>query len=271
MQLSPGQMGGAIVKAESFAGLRLAETLCLPHHRAPKHSHELFQFCLVRDGAFTEQKGGKVRTCAALSLISHPPGEIHSALYHDRGARSFIIEIEGGWLELAREHSVVLDEAVHFKSGLPVWLAARLYGEFRSMDKASPLAIEGLTLELMTVASRRTATPAERKPPRWLAQTVEILHAFFTEDLSLRSLAEAVGVHPVHLARTFRLHHNCTPAEYARRLRVEAACRELALTDSPLSQIGLSVGYYDQSHFSRNFKKLTGVTPTQYRAAFRPR
>ena len=271
MKLSPGQMGGAILKAESFAGLRLTETFCLPNHRAPKHSHELFQFCLVRDGAFTEHNGRKVRGCAALSLISHPPGEIHSALYHDEGARSFIIELEGSWLELAHEHSVVLDEAVHFEAGVPVWLAARLYGEFRNMDKASPLAIEGLTLELMAVASRQTATPVERKPPRWLAQTVEFLHANFPNDPSLRSLAEAVGVHPVHLARTFRRHHNCTPGEYARKLRVEAACRELALTDSPLSQISLSVGYYDQSHFSRNFKKLMGLTPTQYRAAFRRR
>jgi AraC family transcriptional regulator len=264
-------MGGVVVKAESFSGLLLAETSCLPNHRAPKHSHELFQFCLVRDGAFTEHSGRKARGCAALSLISHPPGEIHSALYHDQGARSFIIELEGNWLELAREHSVVLDEAVHFKSGVPVWLAARLYGEFRDMDKASPLAIEGLTLELMAVASRQTAKPVERKSPRWLAQTVEILHAFYAKDLSLRGLAEAVGVHPVHLARTFRIHHKCTPGEYARKLRVEAACRKLALTDSPLSQIGLSVGYFDQSHFSRNFKKLMGLTPTQYRAAFRPR
>lgn len=271
MKTPPGHMGTVIVKAESLAGLRLTETSCLPNHRVPKHSHEFFQFCLVRDGAFTEHYGRKVRECAALSLISLPPGEIHTNLYHDQGARGFIIEIEGGLIELARQHSVVLEEAVDFKSGVPVWLAARLYGEFRNMDKASPLAIEGLTLELMAAVSRRMATPAERKPPRWLARAVEILHACFPKDLSLRSLAEAVGVHPVHLARTFRTHHNCTPGEYARRLRIEAACRELARTDSPLSQIGLSVGYCDQSHFSRNFKKLMGITPTQYRAAFRRR
>ncbi len=271
MKLSPGQMGGAIVRAESVTGLRLTETFCLPNHRAPKHWHELFHFCLIRDGSYTEYCGGKVRECAAYSLISHPPGETHSSLYHGRGASSFVIEVERDWLELARQHSVVLDEAVYFRSGTPVWLAARLYDEFRRMDKASPLAIQGLALELLAAASRQGAKPRERNPPRWLERTVEILHSSFPDVPRLSSLARAAGVHPVHLARTFRTHHNCTPGEYVRRLRVEAACRKLSLTDAPLSVIALSAGYCDQSHFSRNFKKAMGMTPAQYRAAFRPR
>lgn len=271
MKLAAGQMGGAVIKAVSFAGLRLTETFCPPHHRAPEHSHELFHFCLVRGGSYTEYCGRKARECATLSLISHPPDETHSSLYHERGASSFVIELEESWLELAREHSVVLDEAIYFRSGVPVWLAARLYGEFRSTDKASPLAIQGLTLELLAAASRRPTTPAERKPPRWLARTIDVLRASVPREPSLRELARAAGVHPVHLARTFRRHLNCTLGEYAQRLRVEAACRELSLTDAPLSQIALSVGYCDQSHFARNFKKSTGLTPSQYRAAFRPR
>lgn len=271
MRLSPGQMGGLIVKAESFAGLWLTETLCPPHHQAPKHSHEAFNFCFVRDGSFTEHIGRRVRECVPLSLISQPRGEIHSNNYHDKGARSFVIEIEASWIEMARQHSVVLEEPAYFKRGLATWLAARLYGEFRSKDQASALAIQGLTLELLAIGSRQTAKPLERKPPRWLAQTVEILNSYFSKELDLRSIAKTVGVHPVHLARTFRIHHNRTLGEYVRGLRVEAACRELSLTDAPIAQIALSVGYYDQSHFSKNFKKLMGVTPAQYRAAFRPR
>lgn len=85
MRLSAGQMGGAVVRAESFADLWLTEAFCLPHHRAPKHSHELFQFCLVLEGAFTEYHGGRVNECAALSLFSNPQGEVHSNLYHDLG------------------------------------------------------------------------------------------------------------------------------------------------------------------------------------------
>ena len=271
MKLSPGQMGGSILKTETVVGLRLTETLCLPNHKAPNHSHELFHFCLITAGAFTESYGRNVRECAAFSLISHPPDEIHSNIYHNSGARSFVIEVEDSWLELAREHSVALDAPVHFKTGLPVWFAARLYGEFQNMDRVSPLMIEALTLELMAVVSRQPVKSVARKRPPCLVQALEILHASFSKELSLRSIAAAVGVHPVHLARTFRRHQHCTLGEYVRRLRVDQACRELAQTDAPLSQIALSAGYYDQSHFSRNFKRLMGITPTEYRAAFRSR
>jgi AraC family transcriptional regulator len=271
MKLSRGQMGGAVLKTQAVGGLHLTETLCLPHHRAPRHSHELFQFCLVREGAFTESDGRNVRECTAFSLISRPPDEIHSNIYHNKGARSFVVEIEDSWFELARKHSIVSDAPVHFKSGLPVWLAARLYDEFQNMDGVSPLMIEALTLELIAVVSRRTVKTVERRRPRCLVQALEILHAHFSTELSLRGIAESVGVHPVHLARTFRRHQHCTLGEYVRGLRVEYACRELSLTDTPLSQIALSAGYYDQSHFSRNFKRSIGVTPAEYRAAFRSR
>lgn len=271
MKLSAGQMGGAILRAEAVPGLWLTETSCLPNHEAPKHSHELFQFCLVRGGGFTESGGRYVRECTPFSLISHPAGEEHSSVYQDQGARSFIIEVEDGWLDLARRHSAVLDTAVLFTAGLPVWLAARLYGEFREMDRVSPLMIEGLTLELIAAVSRREVKAVERVRPPYLTRTLEILHACFSEVLSLRGIAEMVGVHPVHLARAFRRHQNCTLGDYVRRLRVERACRELAQTEASLSQIALSTGFYDQSHFSRNFKRLMGMTPTEYRAAFRTR
>lgn len=270
MKLTRGQTGGLIEKAESFEGLWLRETWCAPNHQASKHSHELFQFYLVRAGAFTEHRGRKARECVTYSLSSHLPDEVHSSVYHCQGARSFIIEIDGRWLELAREHSVVL-ESVHFKGGLSVWLAQRLYNEFRSMDEVSPLVIEGLTLELMAASTRQSAGTIDGKPPRWLAQAMEILRDDFTKAVSLRRLAETIGVHPVHLARTFRKHNNCTVGEYARRVRIEAACHELSLTDDPLSKIAVSVGYYDQSHFTRNFKKLMGMMPTKYRAVFRQR
>ena len=271
MKLSPGQLYGSILKAEALGGLRLTETSCLPNLKAPKHSHDLFQFCLITAGGFTESYGRNVRACTGFSLISHPPDEIHSNIYHNSGARSFVIELEESWLELAREYSLVLNASVHFKTGLPVWLASRLYREFHSMDRVSPLMIEALTLELMAVISRQTVKAVERTCPSWLVQALEILHASFSKELSLRNIGKSVGVHPVHLARTFRQHQHCTVGEYVRRLRVDQACRELSLTNAPLSQIALSAGYYDQSHFSRTFKGLIGITPTQYRAAFRSR
>ncbi len=80
-----------------------------------------------------------------------------------------------------------------------------------------------------------------------------------------------MGVHPVHLARTFRRVHRMTFAGYVRQVRIEFARRELAVSGAPLGDIAVAAGFCDQSHFSRLFKRYTGQTPAEYRLTFQPR
>jgi AraC family transcriptional regulator len=82
-------------------------------------------------------------------------------------------------------------------------------------------------------------------------------------------VAQRVGVHPVHLARTFRRFYQTTFAGYVRHVRIEFARRELAASSASLSAIAAAAGFCDQSHFSRLFKQYTGVTPAEYRLALR--
>jgi AraC family transcriptional regulator len=82
-------------------------------------------------------------------------------------------------------------------------LATRLLEEFHREDDASALAIEGLMLELLADSSRQRAGTLERRCTAWLVRARESLNAHFVENLSLKEIAAAVGVHPVHLARTF--------------------------------------------------------------------
>lgn len=76
-------------------------------------------------------------------------------------------------------------------------------------------------------------------------------------------------MNPVYLARAFRKRYGCLPAEYVRRLRVEAASEALARSGRPLAQVALEAGFTDQSHFSRQFRRLTGMSPGRYRACQR--
>jgi AraC family transcriptional regulator len=211
--------------------------------------------------------------CGPSSLSFHPSGERHSEHFDGAGARLFSIQTSQRLLESVREYSIVLDDSAVFRGGLLAQFALRLYGEYRRMDDVSPLAIEGLALEIMAEASRRFVRLRERQSPapRWLRQAAEILHAQFSETLTLSALAQSVGVHPVHLARTFRQQYRCTVGDYVRRLRVEAACRALSTSDTPLAEVALLAGFSSQSHLSTTFKQHTGMTPTEYRSAFRPR
>ena len=270
IKLTPGKLYGRNLKTRQVAGLRLAEVVYSPGYKTPEHSHDLPQLCLVRKGTFAEVYDRKAREVGPLSLITRPSGERHAQRFYDSETHCLIVEVEHGWLERAREPRVLLKDSEAFQGGLSVWLATRLYREFQLTDEASSLAIEGLTLELMAELSRKHVKPG-RKPPAWLKQAKELLHAHFSEALTLDGIAKSVGTHPVHLARVFRQNYHCTIGEYVRKLRIGFACREISTTNSPLALIASQAGFYDQSHFSRTFKRIIGITPGEYRAAFRSR
>jgi AraC family transcriptional regulator len=79
-------------------------------------------------------------------------------------------------------------------------------------------------------------------------------------------IAAAAGIHPVHLARVFRRHCGYTLGDYVRKLRVDFAARQLLATDEPLAGIAFAAGFSDQSHFTKVFKRQTGMTPADFRS-----
>jgi AraC family transcriptional regulator len=269
LRLGPGQLHGENLKSHQFGSVRVTETLHPAGLKTQRHSHELALFCFVREGGFSEVYGRRRRECVPLQVIFRPPDEAHTDRFYDAGARCLTVELGVGLLQRLREYSVIPEDSRDFYGGKYAWLAAKLYGEFVRMDAASALAVEGLTLELIAEASRTRAEWREHSPPRWLEQAEELLRAHFSEPLTIEAVAQAVDVHPVRLARAFRRTYRHTIGEHVRRLRVEFACRAIAGSDTPLTEIALSAGFYDQSHFTRTFKSATGVTPSAYRTAFR--
>ncbi len=270
MELSNRQrpvFGEETREAES-ADFRLVESLYPADSRMPRHTHELAHVSVVLQGSYTEQYGRRSRTGAPSTLVLHPPGEDHLVNFHGAGARIFSLHVKPHWAARVRDYTDALDSPADFRGGPPTWLAVKLYREFRAPDRFSPLAFEGLALEIVAAVSRR-AVRAEGRPPRWLGRVTEMLRASLQGEVSLRRVAEEAGVHPVYFARQFRRHHGCTVGEYVRRLRVEAACREIACSDVPLSEVADRVGFYDQSHLTNAFKRLTGMTPAEYRRSFR--
>lgn len=269
LKLTSGHFPTKIIRSREVAGFILTETSYTPNQKLPKHSHEHANFIIVLRGTFTEHFGRKTRWCVPPGVIFRPPEELHADHFHNAGGRCLTIEVAARWLERAREHSVILKDSADFQNGLLTTITARLYGEFRRMDSISPLAIEGLTLEMIAEASRLSA----RKPSLTFACRIErareIIHAHFTDKLTLSFIAESIGTHPVYLAREFRERHNCTIGEYIRRLRIQSSCRDMANSDATMAEIASASGFFDQSHFSRTFKRLMGITPTEYRKNIR--
>ena len=71
---------------------------------------------------------------------------------------------------------------------------------------------------------------------------------------------------PFHLTRVFRWRTGSSIHDYRTRLRLAAAMRRLEDTDAPLTRLALDLGFSSHAHFTRRFRALTGMSPSQFRA-----
>jgi AraC family transcriptional regulator len=259
---------GAIVRWRKTAGLVLAEVAYEPGQRIHRETQPHARFVLVLSGSITERCGSDTVTHGPSTLLFRRANEPRSYGVAGCGARCLVVDMDDAWLERARQQAPLLTRSVAFRRGLLLHLAHRLYGEFRQRDEVSRLAVESLALGVLAEASRRDEAAAQPRVPLWLLAAMALIDERFREPLPLAAVARSVGVHPVHLARTFRRVHQTTVAAYVRRLRVDFARSQL-VGPAGLSEIACAAGFCDQSHFSRCFKRHTGLTPAEYRASLR--
>jgi AraC-like DNA-binding protein len=163
------------------------------------------------------------------------------------------------------EWSAHLDQPIESHGGALSTIASRIFSEFHARDSVSSLMIEGLALEFATYAARGGDAADRGLAPAWLRRTVEYLHDRMLDEIHLDELASLAGVHPAHLSRAFRKHYRCSVGQYVRRMRIDLAVRELTETQHSIAEIAAQLGFADQSHFSRVFVKLIGLTPARYR------
>ena len=98
-----------------------------------------------------------------------------------------------------------------------------------------------------------------------LQRAIEYIESHFVDEITAQKLADSAGLSIPHFNRLFRKLLRLSPMEYVLSLRVQEAQRLLSTTRLSMSEIAASVGFYDQSHFTKRFKRITGMTPLQYR------
>src|SRR5262245_38236401 len=174
-----------ILQRRELTNFRLTEVAHPPGHRLPKHSHERAHFLTILDGSYAEDFGAETLEYEPLSTVFLPADETHSDQVHGGGARSFVIEFEPQWLTGWLGQAIPLDKRICFRDGSLPWLALRLYQEFRAMDEQSPLAIEGLALEMVAEDSRQISRNLYRRPPLWLQPVRKIHNEQFYVDLDI--------------------------------------------------------------------------------------
>lgn len=102
-----------------------------------------------------------------------------------------------------------------------------------------------------------------------LSPLIEHVQVYINEhldgNLSLKYVADQIGVSESHLSRLFKQEISMTYSTYVHTIKIKKAQHLLLLTDKSIIDIGLSLGFTTQSHFTKVFKSITNTTPLQYK------
>jgi len=221
---------------------------------------------LLLSGFYGERYGRQHKQFSPMSLMFRPAGIPHQDEIAPGGLRFFHVELCPGWKARLAECSGKLDQGCEDARGGPLfWLAMQLFRETFAVELADHLCVESLLAEATALAAR---LPLQEKKhaPLWLARVLDKLHAECCVRLTLDDLSATAGVHPVHLSRVFRRFQRegsaNTPAASASR----ASCRYLLDPELPLARNQPAHRFADQSHFTREFRRVTGLTPHAFRS-----
>ena len=134
-----------------------------------------------------------------------------------------------------------------------------LYGE------SLALAFSLYLIERHSDRSKSLPHPKGQLLSRQLKEVIEYIHAYLDLELSLTELATQLNLSTFHFARLFKKSLGLSPHKYVLQNRVERAKKLITVASHiPLSDIALQAGFYDQTHFSKTFKKYVGVSPKTF-------
>jgi AraC family transcriptional regulator len=148
-----------------------------------------------------------------------------------------------------------------------------MHDEARAGSPAGRVYGESLSLALAVYLLRRycQAPPASGRgvptlSPAHLGRIREYVRANLAGDVSLIELAGQAQLSPRYFAMQFKRAFGVSPHRYVLRERVLEAQRRLASRRMSISEVALSLGFSDQSHFSQAFRRLTGTTPKRFQS-----
>ena len=144
--------------------------------------------------------------------------------------------------------------------------------ESRRSDSASELLAEALFMQLIIAIWRdRFATDGDKlSSSARIGQVLKYLRHNCTQPIDLDELASRFGYSPRNFRRVFREATATTPHDYLVKLRLGHAMRALRASNGNVTEIAFASGFNDSNYFSYTFRKLTGMSPSQYRQQVRP-
>lgn len=160
-----------------------------------------------------------------------------------------------------KEGKTILDriEMVPFADFKTHWLKTSKYPVYDA-DK-NVIAMIGVTSKL------REANEYSFKNDK-LIKVLNHMETHIDKKISLDELCSVTSMSKTSLLRHFKETFHTSPLAYLKKVRIHLACKMLRNTDKGLMSVAISCGYYDQSHFNKDFKLFLNTTPKKYKNEF---
>lgn len=215
-----------------------------PFQEIRPHAHDEEGLTIVLRGTFLEEAQHRTIIADAGSVATRPFGVKHTNRFGAHGAVIIAVIPDGDRF----------DEPIHD------WGCAESPSAFRSALQLIARDEEALPDLLATLGPRQ-------RPDRVVVARARRLLDDIDARPSVSALAQAMDVHPVHLARQFRQAYGMSPRDYRTLQMVKRATTAILSTAAPLSQIAHDCGFADHSHMCRAFRRVAGWSPSRLRAS----
>ena len=140
---------------------------------------------------------------------------------------------------------------------------------YRDMALWEKMELRGAMLMIMSHFIRQ-AKPRVWTQDERMKRVLEYVHSHISDNIGVEQLANVACITKPYFIRLFKHEFGFPPVQYINRKKVERAQLLLFTTDKAVKEVAFILGFSDQNYFIRLFRKLTGITPQEYRRKLRP-
>jgi AraC-like DNA-binding protein len=258
-------------RAEEFDSLDLLRAHYIQHRFAP-HTHETYAIAIILHGIDSFRRNKQQYTAPAHSIVLINPGEVHTGQAADERGWAYRVFYPSAKL-MQRAASLVGNKPQpmpHFAQAVvrDDEVVRLLLQSHESLEGSATLLKRESQFtwamgQLITRHASERPAPTLHVERKALQRAKEFLDHHYWQNISLDALAAQVHLSPFHFLRVFKEAFGLPPHAYQTQARVLRA-KQLLSVGNPIVQVAQDVGFVDQSHLNKHFKRIVGITPRQY-------